>query len=67
MAKEVKLRGRIDKNGDLHVKPEGTQGEECVDLMEFINHIPGLVVVETTRVDTDSPSQGNIHGVQGVG
>lgn len=67
MSKQVKLTVRIDKKSDIHMKPEGTQGEECIDLMEFINHIPGLVVVETTRVDTDSPSHGNIQGTQEVG
>jgi len=55
MSKEVSLNVRIDTKGRLHVKPDGTQGEECVDLMEFIKSIPGLSVVEMQRIDTDKP------------
>jgi hypothetical protein len=59
MSKEISLNVRIDTKGRLHVKPDGTQGEECVDLMEFIKTIPGLSIVETQRVDTDRP--GDVH------
>lgn len=67
MAKQVNLRVRIAKDSTIHVKPEGTHGEECIDLMRFIDDIPGLVVVETKRVDTDSPAEGTIEGIQEVG
>lgn len=59
MSKEVKLNVRIDTKGNLHVKPDGTEGEECVDLMEFIKTIPGLSIIESKRVDTDNP--GDVH------
>lgn len=55
MSKEISLNVRIDTKGQLHVKPDGTQGEECVDLMEFIKTIPGLSIVKTERVDTGKP------------
>jgi hypothetical protein len=55
MAKEISLNVRIDTKGRLHVKPDGTEGDECVDLMDFIKSIPGLSIIETNRVDTGKP------------
>ncbi|MBS1722277.1 MAG: hypothetical protein JSS66_04635 [Armatimonadetes bacterium] len=64
MAKEVSLNARIDSSGKLLVKPEGTQGEECIDLMAFLENIPGLKVVETRRLDTDNPNSSVVHEQQ---
>ena len=61
MAKEVELKVRIDTGGRLHVEPEGTQGEECVELMEFLESIPGLTITSKGRVDTDDPNDGQVH------
>jgi hypothetical protein len=51
MAKRVTLKARIDAQSKVHAKPEGTQNEECLDLMQFLDKIPGLFVEETTRTD----------------
>ena len=61
MSKEITLNVRIDKNGQLHVKPDGTQNEECLDIMEFLQHIPGVSVVETQRIDTEKPGSPKVH------
>jgi acetyl-CoA C-acetyltransferase len=42
MAKEVELNIHIDKNGKVVVEPKGTSGKECLDLMKFLDKIPGL-------------------------
>ena len=48
MAKEVELNIKIDKNGRVTVEPKGTSGKECLDLMKFLDKIPGFQVKETT-------------------
>ena len=48
MAKEVELNIKIDKNGKVTVEPKGTSGKECLDLMKFLDKIPGFQVKETT-------------------
>ena len=48
MAKEVELNIKIDKNGKITVEPKGTSGKECLDLMKFLDKIPGFEVKETT-------------------
>ncbi len=48
MAKEVELNIQIDKNGKVVVEPKGTSGKECLDLMKFLDKIPGFVIKETT-------------------
>jgi hypothetical protein len=48
MAKEVELNIHIDKNGKVVVEPKGTSGKECLDLMKFLDKIPGFTVKETT-------------------
>jgi hypothetical protein len=30
------------------VEPKGTSGKECLDLMKFLDKIPGFVIKETT-------------------
>jgi hypothetical protein len=51
MAKKVELHIEIDKNGKIHVKPEGTEGPECLELMAFLDTIPGFNVIETKKED----------------
>ena len=48
MAKEVELNIKISKDGKVTVEPKGTSGNECLDLMKFLDKIPGFVVKETT-------------------
>ena len=48
MAKEVELNIHIDKNGKVVVEPKGTSGKECLDLMKFLDKIPGFVIKDTT-------------------
>jgi len=48
MAKEVELNIKIGKDGKVVVEPKGTSGKECLDLMKFLDKIPGFVVKETT-------------------
>ena len=48
MAKEVELNIKIGKDGKITVEPKGTSGKECLDLMKFLDKIPGFTVKETT-------------------
>ena len=48
MAKEVELNIKISKDGKVTVEPKGTSGAECLDLMKFLDKIPGFIVKETT-------------------
>ena len=48
MAKEVELNIKIGKDGKVVVEPKGTSGKECLDLMKFLDKIPGFTVKETT-------------------
>lgn len=52
MSKEVNLKISIDKNGKVIVTPENTEGAECLDLMKFLDKIPG-VTTETTPIKHD--------------
>jgi hypothetical protein len=42
MSKEVELNIKITKNGKIEMSPSGTQGPECLDLMNFIEKIAGM-------------------------
>ncbi len=48
MAKEVELNIKISKDGKVEVEPIGTSGKECLELMKFLDKIPGFSVKETT-------------------
>ena len=48
MSKEVELEITISKTGKVEVEPKGTQGPECLDLMKFLDKIPGFNIKETT-------------------
>ena len=47
MSKEVELEIKISKTGKVEVVPKGTSGKECLDLMKFLDKIPGFTVKET--------------------
>jgi nitrate reductase NapAB chaperone NapD len=67
MAKPVKLKVDVDKNGKILVTIEGTQGTECLTHMAFLDNIPGLNVVETERVDHGDEQSKNVTRTQQVG
>jgi hypothetical protein len=48
MSKEVELEIKISKTGKVEIVPKGTSGKECLDLMKFLDKIPGFKVKETT-------------------
>ena len=48
MSKEVELEIKISATGKVEVVPKGTSGKECLDLMKFLDKIPGFTVKETT-------------------
>ena len=49
--KEVEITIEIDKAGKLHVEPVGTEGEECLTLLAFLDKIPGFRVTKTEHND----------------
>ena len=51
MSKEVELEIKISATGKVEVVPKGTSGKECLDLMKFLEKIPGFTVKETTPND----------------
>lgn len=51
MFKEVELEIKISTTGKVEVVPKGTSGKECLDLMKFLDKIPGFTVKETTPND----------------
>ena len=51
MSKEVELEIKISSTGKVEVVPKGTSGKECLDLMKFLDKIPGFTVKETTPND----------------
>lgn len=67
MAKQVTLKIRIDKNGKLHAEPTGTEGDECLNLMEFIKRIPGISVLEMDRTDGGEAQRAEITNKQRLG
>ena len=67
MAKPIKLKVDIDKDGKVIVTIEGTEGSECLNHMAFLDNIPGLEVVETQRVDHGDDKNRVVNRVQQVG
>jgi len=57
MSKEVSLKISIDKNGKVVVTPENTEGAECLDLMKFLDKIPGLNITTTPTKDLEIKPQ----------
>lgn len=56
MSKSVQMIVEIDENGELHVEADGTSGNECVDLLKFLDFVQSLEVIESRRTD-DSKTQ----------
>jgi len=66
MAKPVNMIVEIDENGELHVEADGTSGNECVDLLKFLDFVHGLEVVESKRTDEGKPQKTQTTGQQKV-
>ena len=47
MSKEVELEIKIDKFGKIYVLSKGTIGNECLDLMKFLDKIDGFKNIST--------------------
>lgn len=47
MSKEIELNIVISKDGKVIVTPKGTVGNECLDILKFLDKIDGFVVKET--------------------
>lgn len=50
MAKKVEILIDIDEEGKVHARPKGTENTECLDLMSFLDKIPGFSVEETQKL-----------------
>ena len=48
MSKEIELKITINTDGKIFVEPKGTKGEECLEIMKFLDKIEGFEVLETT-------------------
>lgn len=57
----------ISENGDILVNVNGTQGSECLDLMSFLDMVPGLIVEETVSTDDMQTKNVQTVGKQQVG
>jgi len=62
--KEVELDIEIGTDGKIYVKPNGTQGPECLDLMRFLDYIDGFEVEETVHNDDFNDKKVQIVGQQ---
>lgn len=51
MSKEIELNIVISKDGKVIVTPKGTVGNECLDILKFLDKIDGFVVKETITND----------------
>lgn len=47
MSKEIELNVVISKDGKVKVTPKGTVGNECLEILKFLDKIDGLEVRET--------------------
>lgn len=51
MPKPIDLNIEIDENGNIKVSVNGTEGSECLDVLNFLDHIDSLIVEETISND----------------
>lgn len=51
MPKPVDVNIEIDENGDIKVTINGTEGNECLDVLSFLDKIDSLIVEETISTD----------------
>ncbi len=51
MSKEIELNIVISKEGKVTVTPKGTVGNECLDILKFLDKIEGFEVKETVKME----------------
>jgi hypothetical protein len=51
MSKEIELNIVISKDGKVTVTPKGTVGNECLDILKFLDKIEGFEVKETVKME----------------
>lgn len=51
MSKEIELNIVISKEGKVTVTPKGTVGNECLDILRFLDKIEGFEVKETVKME----------------
>lgn len=51
MSKEIELNIVISKEGKVTVTPKGTVGNECLDILKFLDKIEGFEVKETVKLE----------------
>ena len=51
MPKPIDLNIEIDENGNIKVSVNGTEGSECLDVLNFLDRIDSLIVEETISND----------------
>lgn len=66
MAKKVNIEIEIDEQGKIHASPDGTEGTECLNLLAFLDKIPGLTVLETVKNDDFKTKKVQINSLQSV-
>lgn len=54
MAKRISVE-IIIKGSELRAKPTGTSGDECLDVMRFLEYLPGLKKCDNVRTGDDGP------------
>ena len=66
MAKAVEVSVEIDEQGKLMVTINGTHGPECLNVLQFVDQVPGFTVVETGHTDAMKEKKVQHTGRQGV-
>jgi len=51
MSKEIELNIVISKEGKVTVTPKGTVGNECLEILKFLDKIEGFEVKETVKME----------------
>jgi hypothetical protein len=49
LSRRIELNIIINEDGLIHVSPEGTEGQECLNLMAFLDKIEGFTTLETIK------------------
>ena len=62
--KSVKLKVILDEDGNIKVEAEGTEGTECLNLMSFLEMVPGLSTTDTILKDDCDTQDVQILGYQ---
>ena len=66
MSKQVEINLTIDEDGNIIAEPLGTEGEECLNLLAFLDKIEGFTVVETVKNKDFKTKKVQINSVQKI-